>query len=49
MTNQWKHGELRVGDSVVMIGEAGEQWPAVPTRGGVKDPAGNTWWMATLQ
>lgn len=77
------HGELRVGDTVVMLGEAGADWPAVPAhlhvyvedtdatfrralaaggevvqeprqrdgdpdrRGGVKDPAGNTWWIAT--
>ena len=25
------HAELRIADSVVMIGDAGEQWPAVPT------------------
>lgn len=77
------HAELRIDDSVVMIGSSGDQWPAVPThlhvyvddvdatyqraldagaesvrapaqregdedrRGGVKDPAGNTWWFAT--
>ena len=76
------HAEVRIGDSVVMIGEAGEQWPAIPTflhvyvadvdatyrraldaggvsvqapvrkgdedkRGGVRDPGGNTWWIAT--
>jgi uncharacterized glyoxalase superfamily protein PhnB len=77
------HAEMKVGDSVVMIGDAGEQWPGVPAhlhvyvedvdatyqralaaggtpvqapeqkegdpdrRGGVKDPAGNTWWFAT--
>jgi PhnB protein len=77
------HAEVRVGDTVVMIGDAGEQWPALPSflhvyvddvdatyrralaagapsvrepeqkpgdpdrRGGVKDPAGNTWWIAT--
>jgi PhnB protein len=77
------HAEVRIGDTVVMIGEAGENWPAVPAhlhvyvedvdatyrraleaggvsvqrperkggdddrRGGVKDPAGNTWWIAT--
>jgi uncharacterized glyoxalase superfamily protein PhnB len=77
-----RHAEVRIGDSVVMIGEAGEQWPAIPTflhvyvadvdatyrraldaggvsvqapvrkgdedkRGGVQDPGGNTWWIAT--
>lgn len=79
------HAEVRIGDTVVMIGDAGESWPAVPChvhvyvddvdaafqralaaggvvvqeparregdpdrRGGVKDPAGNTWWIATQQ
>jgi PhnB protein len=77
------HAEVRIGDTVVMIGDAGESWPAVLThvhvyvpdvdatyrqamnaggvavqppvrkaddpdrRGGVKDPAGNTWWIGT--
>ena len=77
------HAEVRIGESVVMIGDAGDGWPAVPShlhvyvadvdatyqralssggvsvqapmrkgedpdrRGGVKDPAGNTWWIAT--
>ena len=77
------HAEVRIGDTVVMIGDAGEAWPAQPAhlhvyvedvdamyeralkaggapvqspqrrgddpdrRGGVKDPAGNTWWIAT--
>ena len=76
------HAEIRIGDSVVMLGEAGGQWPAIPTflhvyvddvdavyrraldaggvsvqapaqkgdpdkRGGVQDPGGNTWWIAT--
>ena len=77
------HAEVRIGDAVVMLGDAGESWPAVPShvhvyvedvdatyrralqaggvpvqsperkgddpdrRGGVKDPAGNTWWIAT--
>ncbi|HEX9617424.1 MAG TPA: VOC family protein [Anaerolineales bacterium] len=77
------HAEVRIGDTVVMIGEAGPEFPAVPSnlhvyvddvdatyrgalaaggvpvqepvrregdpdrRGGVKDPAGNTWWIAT--
>jgi PhnB protein len=77
------HAELRIDDSVVMIGEAGGQWPSIPAflhvyvddvdatyrraldaggvsvqapeqkrgdpdrRGGVRDPAGNTWWLAT--
>jgi PhnB protein len=77
------HAEVRIGDTVVMIGDAGTHWPAVPAhmhvyvedvdasyaraleaggvsvqaperkgedpdrRGGVKDPAGNTWWTAT--
>jgi PhnB protein len=77
------HAEVQVGDTVVMLGDAGENWPAVPAhlhvyvqevdaiyeralkaggvsvqaperkgedpdrRGGVRDPAGNTWWIAT--
>jgi PhnB protein len=77
------HAEVRIGDTVVMLGDAGKNWPAVPAhlhvyvddvdatyrralgagglsvqppqrkgqdpdrRGGVKDPAGNTWWIAT--
>lgn len=79
------HAEVRIGDTVVMIGDAGENWPPVPChvhvyvddvdsvfqralaaggtsvqeptqrdgdpdrRGGVTDPAGNTWWIATEQ
>ena len=77
------HAEVRIDDTVVMIGDAGDEWPAVPShlhvyvpdvhttyrraieaggvsvqeperrngdpdrRGGVKDPGGNTWWIAT--
>lgn len=77
------HAEARVGDTVVMVGEAGDEWPARTAflhvyvedvdatfaraiavggvaveeparregdpdrRGGVRDPAGNTWWIAT--
>lgn len=76
------HAEVRIDDSVVMLGQAGADWPAVPShvhvylpeidtiyaaaleaggvsvqapaqgddpdrRGGVKDPGGNTWWIAT--
>jgi PhnB protein len=77
------HAEVRIGDTVVMLGDAGANWPAVSAhlhvyvedvdatyrlaiaagampvqpperkgddpdrRGGVKDPAGNTWWIAT--
>ncbi len=77
------HAELRIGDTVVMIGDAGGQWPAFPSwlhvyvedvdatykqalaaggvsvqeparkdgegdrRGGVRDPGGNIWWIAT--
>jgi|SRR5215469_9318877 uncharacterized glyoxalase superfamily protein PhnB len=76
------HGEVRVGDTVVMIADAGGNYPAFPAwlhvyvpdvdaaykkaleaggtsvqapvrkedpdkRGGVKDPAGNTWWIST--
>jgi uncharacterized glyoxalase superfamily protein PhnB len=77
------HAEVNIGGSVVMLGQAGEGWPAVPShlhvyvqdcdatyrtaleqggqpvqaperkgddpdrRGGVLDPGGNTWWIAT--
>jgi PhnB protein len=77
------HAEVRIDDTVVMLGDAGDNWPAVPShlhvyvrdvdanfaravkaggevvqapsqregevdrRGGVKDPGGNTWWLAT--
>lgn len=77
------HAEVRIDDTVVMIGEAGGDWPARPVslhvyvedvdavferavaaggmpveeprrregdpdrRGGVRGPAGNTWWIAT--
>ncbi len=79
------HAEVRIEDSVVMMGEAGGDWPSVPSsvhvyvedvdavyeralaaggaslqrpvrktddpdrRGGVRDPAGNSWWIATQQ
>lgn len=77
-----RHSEIRIGDSMVMVSEASERWPAVPASvhlyvpdadatyklalvggatsvmevgdrfygdrsGGVKDPWGVTWWMAT--
>ena len=77
------HAEVRIDDTVVMIADAGGEWPAFPVwlhvyvpdvdasyrqaleaggvsvqepqrkesdpdrRGGVKDPGGNTWWIAT--
>jgi uncharacterized glyoxalase superfamily protein PhnB len=76
------HSELRIGDSMIMLSSAREQWKAMPTMihlyvdnvdawyakaidagaesvmpvadqfygdrsGGVKDVAGNYWWMAT--
>lgn len=77
------HAEVQIGDTVVMIGDAGTNWPPVSAhvhvyvesvddcyqraleaggvsvqaperkgeepnrRAGVKDPAGNTWWIAT--
>jgi uncharacterized glyoxalase superfamily protein PhnB len=76
------HAEMRVGDSIVMMGEPREPWPARPCNlymyvpdvdavyrraidaggksirepedqfygdrsGGVEDPSGNTWWIAT--
>ena len=77
------HAEVRIDDTVVMLGDGGPEWPPfssflhvyVPNvdavykraleaggvsvqepvrkpgdpdkRGGVKDPAGNTWWIST--
>ena len=76
------HAEVKIGDSMVMIGEATGEWKAMPASlalytdnadaiykraleagatsirqpadqfygdrsGGVKDPAGNHWWIAT--
>jgi PhnB protein len=76
------HSEIRVGDSMIMLSSAREQWKAMPTMihlyvedcdavyakaveagaetvmpladqfygdrsGGVKDVAGNLWWIAT--
>jgi PhnB protein len=77
------HAEVLLDDTVVMIADAGDEFPAFPVwlhvyvpnvdatyqraleaggvsvqepsqvegepdrRGGVKDPAGNTWWIAT--
>lgn len=79
------HAEARIGDSVVMMGEAGGDWQPVQAhihvyaadvdaaierarsaggevvqepvrkdgdsdrRGGVRGPAGNTWWIGTQQ
>lgn len=79
------HAEVRLDDTVIMIGDAGGDWKATPChlhvyvedvdaayaraleaggqsvqeparregdadrRGGVKDPAGNTWWIATQE
>ena len=77
-----RHAEVKIGDSVVMMGEATEEWPPMPAMlyvyvedvdrvyrqaieagatslrepadqpsgdrvGGVADPAGNQWWLAT--
>ncbi|MGI8746081.1 MAG: VOC family protein [Bryobacteraceae bacterium] len=76
------HAEVKIGDSLVMIGQAGGEWKPMPAalyvyvpdcdsvyrgaiaaggvslaepkdqfygdrHGGVKDPAGNQWWIAT--
>lgn len=77
------HAEVRIRESVIMIGDANETWPPIATalhvyvedvdasfqraleaggtavqeptrrdgdpdrRGGVRDPGGNTWWIAT--
>ncbi len=79
------HAEVRIDDSVVMLGDGGGSWPPVPAhlhvyvsdvdaayrraleaggravqepvrkegeqdrRAGVKDPAGNTWWISTQE
>ncbi|WP_035987665.1 VOC family protein [Leptolyngbya sp. KIOST-1] len=77
------HAEVRLDDSVIMLGDQAEGWPARPAhvhiyvpdvdatyqsalawgatsvqvpsqkddddkRGGVSDPGGTTWWIATL-
>jgi PhnB protein len=77
-----RHAEARIGDTVVMLADAIDGWPAVPAyvhvyvadveaiyrralaagaksimepakkddadkRGGVQDPGGTTWWLAT--
>lgn len=77
-----RHAEVKIGDSVVMLGEATEEWPPMPAllyvyvedvdaiyrqaleaggtslrepadqpygdrTGGVADPSGNQWWLAT--
>jgi PhnB protein len=76
------HAEMRIGDSIVMMGDPHDKWPARPCNlylyvpdvdavyrraieaggksvselrnqfygdrsGGVEDPSGNTWWIAT--
>ena len=76
------HAEVRIDDTIVMLADAGGEFPAFPVwlhvyvpdvdatyrralaaggvsvqepqqqndpdrRGGVRDPAGNTWWIAT--
>jgi PhnB protein len=77
------HTEVRIGDTIVMLADAGEGWPPIQAhlhvyvenvdatygraldagaepvqpperkaddpdrRGGVRDPAGNGWWIAT--
>lgn len=76
------HAEVRLDDSVIMMGDSAPEWPAQPAhvhvyvpdvdaayqraldagatsvqapvkkddddkRGGVKDPGGTTWWLAT--
>jgi uncharacterized glyoxalase superfamily protein PhnB len=78
------HAEIKIGDSMLMLGEANEQWKSMPgliylyvndadtvyqralkagavsvmepidqfygdRHGGVRDPAGNLWWIATHQ
>lgn len=76
------HAQLKIGDSMIMMGEAGGEWKPMPSsiylyvpdadatykralqagatsvmepanqfygdrHGGVKDPSGNLWWIAT--
>ncbi|MDX1384190.1 MAG: VOC family protein [Thermoanaerobaculia bacterium] len=76
------HAEVRIDDSVIMLGDRAPDWPPIPShvhvyvpnvddtyaralevggepvqepvqqgdedkRGGVKDPGGTTWWIAT--
>jgi PhnB protein len=78
------HAEVKIGDSMLMLGDATDQWKPMPCaiylyvkdadavykralqagaaslmepidqfygdrHGGIKDPAGNTWWIATHQ
>jgi PhnB protein len=78
------HAEVKIGDSMLMLGDTTEQWKSMPgviylyvsdadavykralqsgaaslmepidqfygdRHGGVKDPAGNIWWIATHQ
>lgn len=78
------HAEVRIGDSVIMMGDGNEGWPPIPAhvhiylpdvdeayrraleagaesvqapvrkddedrRGGVRDPGGTTWWIATRE
>ena len=78
------HAEVRIGDTVVMLADGGEQWPPMSSyvhvyvpdvdatfrlaleagavsvqvpvkkddedkRGGVRDPGGTTWWIATTR
>lgn len=81
-SGQVTHAEVRLDDTVIMLGDKAEGWPAVPAhvhvyvpdvdavyqkaldwgatsvqeptqkddpdkRGGVQDPGGTTWWVAT--
>lgn len=81
-TGKLLHAEVRIDDTVLMIADSGDGWPAMPSyvhvyvgdvdavyrralaagatsvqapvkkddadkRGGVKDPGGTTWWIAT--
>ncbi len=76
------HGEVRIGDSVIMMGKSSKEWPPIPAmiyiyvedtdaaykkalsagakslmepadqfygdrNAGVKDPFGNSWWIAS--
>jgi PhnB protein len=51
------HGDVRIGDSLVMLSEASQQYPARPCvhavlgrrTCGFVDPFDNRWWVATHQ
>lgn len=52
-----RHGAMRIGDSIIEFAEGSPAWPVAPSTdhdygersGGVKDPCGNSWFIATLR